>query len=121
MSAHLKHLLRTQQYIFDRISKVIINYKKLAKENITYAHTKKRQEDLEQKWEEANRLRVEIDKESTEDNRETMPYFVQDHFATAEEAYIEASDFLIHAISKFSKVVPCIVLPCMRMMLALYF
>jgi len=33
-----------------------------------------------------------------------MPYFVQDHFSTAEEAYTETSDFLFHALSKFSKV-----------------
>jgi len=104
MSAHLKQLLRTQQYIFDWISKVIINYKKLTKENITYIHTKKRQDNLEREWAEARRLRVEIDMEATEENRKTMPYFVQDHFATAEEAYTEASDFLLHALSKFNKV-----------------
>jgi len=80
-----------------------LNYKKLSKENITYIHTKKRQDDLEKKWEEANRLRVEIDMEATEENRKTIPYFVQDHFSTAEEAYNEASDFLLHALSKFNK------------------
>jgi len=104
MSAHLKQLLRTQQYIFDWISKVIINYKKLAKENITYIHTKKRQDDLEREWAEARRLKVQIDMEATEDNRKTISYFVQDHFSTAEEAYTEASDFLLHALSKFKNV-----------------
>jgi len=95
MFAHLKQLLRSQQYIFDWISKVIINYKKLAKENITYIHTKKRQDDLEREWAEARCLRVQIDMEATEDNRKTMPYFVQDHFSTAEA---------LHALSKFNNV-----------------
>jgi len=75
MSTQLKQLLRIQHYLLDWIAKVIINYKKLSKENITYIHTKKRQDDLEKKWEEANRLRVEIDMEATEENRKTIPYF----------------------------------------------
>jgi len=103
MSTQLKQLLRTQHYLFDWIAKVIINYKKLSKENITYIHKKKRQDDLEKKWEEANRLRVEIDMEATEENRKTISYFVQDHFSTAKVAYNETSDFLLHALSKFSK------------------
>jgi len=76
MSAHLKQLLHTQHCLFDWILKIIINYKKLAKENITYIHTKKRQDNLEKKWEVANRLRVEIDMEATEESRKTMAYFV---------------------------------------------
>jgi len=40
--------------------------------------------------------------EATEENRKTIPYFVQNHFSTAEEA-TEASDFLFHALSKFNK------------------
>jgi len=103
MSAELRRLLLTQHYIFDWIAKVIVNYKKLSKANVTYDLTKNRLDKLEKQWAEARRLRINIDMEATEENRKTMSYFVQDHFLTAEAAYEEASDFLIHELSKFNK------------------
>jgi len=46
MSAKLK---TSQLHIFEWIEKVIVNYKKLSKANLTYDHTKKRLDELEER------------------------------------------------------------------------
>jgi len=108
MSAELKKLLLAQRYIFDWIAKVIVNYKKLSKANITYDQTKNRLQALKDNWTEAKRLRIDINMMATEEDRKTMPYFVQDYFAIAEAVYIEASDFLIDELGKFIKIKPVV-------------
>jgi len=103
MSVDLEKFLYDQRLIFDWVKEVIINYEKLSKANVTYDVTKSWLDDLEARWEEARLLHSNISYETTEENRRMLPYFVQDQFSEAENAYDEAADYLTIALSKFDK------------------
>jgi len=91
MSVELKRLLLAKCHIFHWIAK-IINYKKLSKANVTYYATK-RLDNLKTQWGKARRLRIDIEIEATEENRKTLPYFIQDHYSKAEEVYEGSGGF----------------------------
>jgi len=103
MSVDLEKFLYDQHLIFDWVKEVIINYEKLSKANVTYDVTKSWLDDLEARWEEARLLDSNISYEATEEDRRMLPYFVQDQFSEAENAYYEAASYLIIALSKFNK------------------
>jgi len=54
-------------------------------------------------WEDARRPHSSIVYEATEEIQKMLPYFVQDHFLEAENAYDEAADYLSDALNKFTK------------------
>jgi len=96
--------LLNQHLLFDWITKVVINYKKLPKANVNHDITKRRLDTLNAQWEKARILHSNIDYEATEENRKMLPYFVQDHYSEAEAAFESAADFLVTELSKFNKV-----------------
>jgi len=102
MSQELKRLLIAQRYTFDWIAKVITNYKNLSKAYVTYEHTKKQLDTLKERWTEAQGLDIDIELKATEEDRKTLPYFVEHHYLEAKGVYEEAVDYLVDALSKFN-------------------
>jgi len=86
----------------DAIKRVIINYKKLSKANVTLTKARSRLADLQKYWEKVQSLHARINRATAED-RKKLPYFLQDEFLAAEDAYNEAADYLQEAISSFVK------------------
>jgi len=103
MSQELKRLLIAQRYTFDWIAKVITNYKNLSKEIVTYEYTKKRLDSVKERWMEAQGLAIDIEFEVTEEDRKTLPYFVEHHYSKAKSVYEEAVDYLVDALNKFNE------------------
>jgi len=93
MPVDLEKLIFAQHLVFDWITKIIINYKKLSKENINYDITKRRLDTLNAQWEKAEILHSNIDYK--EEKRRTLSYFEQEHYSKAEDAFDEAADFLV--------------------------
>lgn len=103
MSDDLRLLLTEQTTTINLIKRVIINYKKLPKANITLSKTKGRLEDLKTHWEKAQRLHCRISHLATADDCNTLSYFLHEEFFAAEDAYNAAADILHDAISNFVK------------------
>jgi len=53
-------------------------------------------------WEKAQTLHSTIDYAATTEDRESLSYFTQDHYSTAEDAFEEAADFLVTELGKFN-------------------
>jgi len=100
MSVDMERRIFAQHLVFDWITKVVINYKKLANANVNYVTTKKQLDTLDAQWEKAQTLHSTIDYEATEEDRKTLSYFIQDHYAKAEDAFDEAADFLVIKLAK---------------------
>jgi len=103
MSVDLEKLIKDQGRLLDWIAKVVINYKKLPKAKVNSDMTKRRLDQLKTEWEKARTLHSTIDYEATRKDRETLSYFVQDHYSKAEDAFEEAADFLVTELGKFTK------------------
>lgn len=104
MSDDLRSLLADQTTATIQLKKVLSNFKKLSKTNVTLPRTKARLSDLKELWEEVRQLHVQICRIASSDDRKILPYFVNEEFDDAEESYNEASDYLHDTISKFVKV-----------------
>jgi len=102
MSVELKQLLKDQRIIIEWIAKVILNNKKLSKDNVNYDVTK-RLDALNANCEKAQALHSTINYEASEEKRKTLPYFVEDHYLKTEEAFEEAADFLVTTLNKLKK------------------
>jgi len=85
MSVELKQLLKDQRIIIEWIAKVILNNKKLSKDNVNYDVTKRRLDTLNANCGKAQALHSTIDYEPSEEKRKTLPYFVEDHYLKTEE------------------------------------
>jgi hypothetical protein len=94
----LQDLLEEQNTTVYAIKRIIPNYKKLSKANITLIRTRARLSDLQKLWEKAHRLHSKISRVATTEEKKRLPYFVQDEFLAAEDDYNEASDYLQEAI-----------------------
>lgn len=101
MSEELRLLLVDQSDAIFRVKRVLINFKKLPKANVTLAKTKGRLADLRERWEETRLLHRQICRSATEDDRKSLPYFLTEEFNDAEEAYHDALDHINEAISRF--------------------
>jgi Tol biopolymer transport system component len=102
MAEDLYDFLEEQNTTINAIKRVITNYKKLSKVNITLSKTKSRLADLEKYWEKVQRLHARIKRAATAEDRKKLPYFLQDEFFDAEDAYIEAAAYLHEAISSLA-------------------
>jgi hypothetical protein len=100
MAEDLNNFLENQNIVINVIKRLIINYKK-PKANITLTTTRSRLADLQKHWEKMQGLHAKINLAATAGDRKN-PYFLQDDFLAAEEAYYEASDlYLQEAISSY--------------------
>jgi len=81
------------------IKRILINYKKLSKTNISLAQTKSRLAELQALWKEVRYRHNDITFAATADRKE-LPYFVQEEYYAAEDAY-KATDYLHEARANF--------------------
>lgn len=100
METTLKNLLIEQTIQFHQLKRVLINFKKLSKANLTLPKTEGRLTDLEKLWEKCEALHVRISQTVTEEEMESIPYFTKEEFLDAEDVYIEAADHIQDALSK---------------------
>jgi len=100
MAEDLRDFLEKQGIAIDAIKRVIINYKKLSKANVTLTKTKSRLADLKY-WEKLQCLHARIRRAATAEDRKKLPYFLQDEFLAAKDAYNKAADYLQEAIANF--------------------
>ncbi|KAH0944393.1 hypothetical protein HN011_004898, partial [Eciton burchellii] len=101
MADDLDDLLGKQDTVIDTFKGVIINYKKLPKAHVTLIKMKSRLADLQKYWEKVQELHARIRRASKTEDRKKQPYFLQDEFLAAEDAYNEAADYLQEAIDSF--------------------
>lgn len=101
MSQDLHHLLIKQELTIKSIKRVLVNYKKLSKPNISLSKTKGRLSNLEDLW---ATLHVRLMQTATAEEQKTTPYFAKDEILDAEDAFLEAADYLNDMIGKFAKV-----------------
>jgi len=99
MDEDLHKVISAQANVIGRIKRVIVNYKKLPKANVTLTKTRTRLADLEKCWE--KQLHDSITFAATDEDRNELSYILQREFLAAEEAYIEAADYLQEAINSF--------------------
>lgn len=99
----LRLLLIEQRNVIASINQVLVNYKKLAKTNITLPKTAARQAALEKLWDQSQALHVRILQTATAEEQRTEAYFTEQEILDAEDCYIETSDYLVDAVSKLSK------------------
>ncbi|CAL1672328.1 unnamed protein product [Lasius platythorax] len=99
----LRLLLIEQRNLIDSINRVLINYKKLAKANVTLPKTTSRQSALEKLWEKCQALHVKILQTATKKEQKTETYFIEQEILDAKDSYIETADYLAESVSKLSK------------------
>ncbi|XP_029165899.1 uncharacterized protein LOC114936760 [Nylanderia fulva] len=106
MSDNLLSLLVDQSNQLVRIKRILINFKKLSKTNVTLPKIKGRLADLKGYWEKVQLLHTRISLAATKEEMESLPYFINNEYDDAEENYYEAADYFNDAISRFVKVEP---------------
>src|SRR5580765_8515731 len=106
MPQELRNLLIEQSNSIASIKRVLINFKKLPKANITLSKTKGRLSNLETLWATCQALHVKILQSTTPEEQASTSYFLEEEFFAAEDAYLEAADYINDAIGKLTKVEP---------------
>lgn len=104
MSQDLRNLLIEQELTIKSIKRVLVNYKKLSKQNITLSKTKGRLSNLEELWKKCQALHVRLMQTATTEEQRSTQYFAKDEILDVEDAFLEAADYLNDAIGKFTKV-----------------
>ncbi|XP_029172980.1 uncharacterized protein LOC114941946 [Nylanderia fulva] len=99
--AELRNLLISQVEIIDSIKRVFVNFKKLAKANVTLAKTQGRLATLETLWTSCRGLHVKLLQVTTLEVQKTVSYFLNGDFLSAEE-YHDTADLLRDTISRLS-------------------
>jgi hypothetical protein len=94
MTDSLRNLILEETNTTSDIKRILINYRKLAKVNITLAKTKSRLTELQALWKEVRYRHNDITFVATAEYRKTLPYFTQEEYHTAEDAYNQASDHI---------------------------
>ncbi|XP_011884042.1 PREDICTED: uncharacterized protein LOC105571179 [Vollenhovia emeryi] len=103
MADDLQALLVEQSTTIAAIKRVIPNFKKIGKANITIYKAKKRANDLESLWERCQRLNVRLLQAASAEDQLVVEYFADKEFLAAEDAYHEAADHLADCVGKFSR------------------
>ncbi|KMQ88393.1 twitching motility protein [Lasius niger] len=94
VSAELRKLLIEQSTAIATLKRVLINFKKLPKTNQTLPKITGRLTNLEDQWKTCQALHVRILQTVTAEEEKTIPYLVEEEFFTAEDAYLEAADYI---------------------------
>jgi len=97
MTDNLRKLILEQTNATIDIKRILINYKKLSKANISLAKTKLRLAKLQALWKEVRYRHNDIFV-ATADDRKKLSYFTQEKYYAAKDAYNQASDHLQEAI-----------------------
>ena len=99
--AEVRNLLIAQAETIDSLKRVLVNFKKLAKANITLSKTQGRLETLQELWTSCRAMHVKLLQSTTPEEQKTMSYFINQDFLVAEEIFNETSDVLRETISRF--------------------
>ncbi|CAL1672750.1 unnamed protein product [Lasius platythorax] len=86
MSSKLSQLIVEQTNTIALLARVLINFKKLAKVNVTVSKTQGRLSDLKELWNKIQALHNRICYLATADEKKDQPYFSNEHFYDAEGA-----------------------------------
>ncbi|XP_029156123.1 uncharacterized protein LOC114946183 [Nylanderia fulva] len=100
--AELRNLLIAQTDKIDQLKRVLINFKKLAKANVTLPKTQGRLEKVHTLWASCQELHLKLLQTTTKEDQKTMSYFLDEEFLEAEEIYDETVDYLRETISRFT-------------------
>ncbi|XP_076299895.1 uncharacterized protein LOC143218550 [Lasioglossum baleicum] len=93
-------LLIQQDTAIAAIKRVIVNYKKMAKPQITLVKVKSRLDQLEKLWIECRQTHSRLLLVTKAEDQKTIPYFKANVFLDAETAYLDASDTLNEVIAQ---------------------
>ncbi|XP_029175539.1 uncharacterized protein LOC114944006 [Nylanderia fulva] len=100
--SELRNLLIAQTENIDSLKRVLVNFKKLAKVNVTLAKTQGRLATLEMIWASCREHQVRLLQTATSDEQKTLPYFQNGEFIVAEDYYNDTADLLRETISRFT-------------------
>lgn len=98
----MQDLLIEQSVIIASMTRVLPNFKKIGKANVTPYKAKNRLDYLEALWEKCQRLNVRLLQVSTAEEQHTVGYFTAEEFFAAEDEYHATADYLAD-VGKFSK------------------
>lgn len=101
MSKESRAVLIEQNATINSIQRVLINFKKLTKAQITLYKTKGRLSNLETLWKRCQNLHVQLLQMVTPEEEKSLPYLANQEFLNAEETYHEAADHLNDVIGRF--------------------
>ncbi|KMQ86488.1 hypothetical protein RF55_14513 [Lasius niger] len=104
MSTDLRNLLIEQSITTTSIGRVLINFKKLPKANLTLSKTRGRLSNLEALWTRCQDLHVKILQTATAEEQRSASYFLEEDFLAAKDAYLEAADHINDTLGKLTKV-----------------
>jgi len=102
MAEDLRDLIIEQSATIASMKRVLANFKKIGKANITSYKAKNRLDHLETLWSECRRLNVRLLQVATLDEQRSVNYFTAEEFYAAEDIYNEAADYLAEIIGKLS-------------------
>lgn len=102
MSEDLRDLIIEQSATIASMKRVLANFKKIGKANITSYKAKKRLDHLESLWEKCQRLNVRLLQVVSPDEQRSVSYFTAEEFYAAEDVYHETADYLADIIGKLS-------------------
>lgn len=103
MTDELPRLLVEQAVMIASVKRVLVNFKKLAKANVTLCKTKCRFANLTALWEKCQNLHVRILQTATAEEQRTLSYLLDEEFLVAEDAFNEAIEFLHDTIGKLGR------------------
>jgi len=103
MSSSVGDLLIEQSATIASLKRVIVNFKKLAKPNVTLPKTQSRLSTLEDLWSTCRNLHIKLLQTATEEQQTTLPYFQKEEFLVAEDCFHETADLLQETISRFNR------------------
>ncbi|XP_012216467.1 uncharacterized protein [Linepithema humile] len=98
----VRNLLIEQSATIDLLKRVLMNFKKLSKANLTLPKTQRRLSQLEVLWDSCRRLHVKLLQIATAEEQRTLSYFQGDEFLAAEEIYQDIADTLQETISRYT-------------------
>lgn len=104
MSTDLRNLLIEQSITTTSIGRVLINFKKLPKANLTPSKTRGQLYNLEALWTRCQDLHVKILQTATAEEQRSASYFLEEDFLAAKDAYLEAADHINDTLGKLTKV-----------------
>jgi len=102
MSSDLRNLLIEQNAAIDSLKRVLVNFRKLAKANVTLPRAQSRLHSLEQIWTTCRDLHVKFLQLTSMEEQRSIPYFSKEKFLAAEDSYHETADALQEVISRFT-------------------
>lgn len=88
-------LLVQQTLTIRSINRALDNFRKLGKDNVTFAKTKSRLSTLQDHWTQCQQQHAQLILNADDETRATIAYFVDDQFTAAEDTFTATSDYMM--------------------------